>query len=86
MSGSYNVMNETPESYSRYSDETGITYSYVGTDYYECYSSEGNTEKYSYTKMEDLCVSFYLEYPITEHDQYITIIEEMKKSVVVHAK
>lgn len=87
MSGSYNVMNDTPESYSRYSaNETGITESYTGDDYYECYRIEGNTEMYSYTKIEDLCVSFHLEYPVAERDQYRTMIEEMKKSVVVHAK
>ena len=86
MSGSYNAMNDTPESYSRYSAyETGITESIAGEDYYEYYRIEGNTEEYSYTKIDDLDVSFVLEYPVTEHEQYSKIIEKMKKSVVVHA-
>ena len=86
MSGSFNVMDDTPESYSRYSsDESGITESHTGEDYYEYYRVDGNTEHYQYTKIDDLCVSFYLEYPLTEHAQYSSIIEEMKKNVVTHA-
>ena len=46
------------------------------------YSVSGGMESYYYTELGDtLCVSFLLEYPVAEHNDYKQVIETMKNSI-----
>lgn len=83
MSGEYNVLGHTPKSYFEMAARgKSITKKEIDSHSVGYYTSEYPYEKYYYTEISDaLCISFYLEYPIAEHDKYQQIIKTMKNSI-----
>ena len=84
MWGSYNVMEDTPESLFAYESDIEHVFDKVVTeDSLSYFRSVDNMEIYTYKKTGNVIVSFQIEFPEEQHDKYAGIISHMTDTVFI---
>ena len=78
--GSYNVLDETPE--SLLNDDSAFDI-FMSEDSLSYYRIDGDIEAFRFQKIGSIIFSFQLEYPKTEHEQYREIIDVMLDNIVM---